>query len=166
MVREPSSATAKNIPHPLKFLLTKTHRRGKLIHVKRKVQIWTDKEIELNTGRSDGDKVLSIASSAKLSEDVGALREIGMRLRSPEVQNLAESIRANILGGPIPADEPVFLIRASDHHSTQAVKHYASIAATERGLHIEPVVTSALEHAKRMEAWPTKKSPSLPKERV
>lgn len=67
----------------------------------------------------------------------------------------------------IPADEPVFLLRAQDQFAAQAVRMWAervTIAALSRGEPSPPIALAALEHAKKMDAWPIKKQPDLPTE--
>ena len=60
----------------------------------------------------------------------------------------------------IPDDEPVFLLRAQDACAVQHVKDYADHIEL-RGASPE-MVAMVREHAKKMEAWPTKKLPDLP----
>jgi hypothetical protein len=60
--------------------------------------------------------------------------------------------------GKIPADEPVFLLRAQDELAARAVEFYAGLCAVEA----PDVCQKALAHAKQMRAWPTKKLPDLP----
>jgi hypothetical protein len=60
----------------------------------------------------------------------------------------------------IPKDEPVFLLRAQDACSADAVRHWAALAEGA-GAHPE-IVSKAREHAALMDAWPVKKVPDLP----
>lgn len=60
----------------------------------------------------------------------------------------------------IPADEPVFLLRAQDRAAAPAVRAWAAVA---QALGAEPeVVNNALHQAELMEAWPVKKIPDSP----
>ncbi|MGN6094498.1 MAG: hypothetical protein ACTHOL_19275 [Luteibacter jiangsuensis] len=61
----------------------------------------------------------------------------------------------------IPIDEPVFLLRAQDQFAPAAVRHWAELV--EAGGGDTAIVSSAREHAARMEAWPIKKVPDQPK---
>jgi hypothetical protein len=63
--------------------------------------------------------------------------------------------------GKIPADEPVFLIRAQDQLACMAVAYYAELCEKAQ---LPDVAAKAKEHAARMAAWPNKKIPDLPKE--
>lgn len=63
-------------------------------------------------------------------------------------------------GTPIGEDEPVFLIRAQDVSSGDAVRAWARLNDANGG---DPEVSRiAREHAARMDAWPTKKVPDVP----
>ena len=55
-------------------------------------------------------------------------------------------------------NEPVFLLRAQDELAARAVEFYAGLCAVEA----PEVCQRALDHAKLMRAWPTKKLPDLP----
>jgi len=55
----------------------------------------------------------------------------------------------------VPSDEPVFLIRAQDAVSADAVRAWATLAA-EAGAPMA-VIEQALQQADRMAAWPVKK---------
>lgn len=60
----------------------------------------------------------------------------------------------------IPAEEPVFLLRAQDRAAAPAVRAWATVA---QALGADPqVVANALSHADLMEAWPVKKIPDSP----
>lgn len=61
----------------------------------------------------------------------------------------------------IPEDEPVFLIRAQDANSGEAVRDYA-VRALRSGASPE-LVQRCFDHAKLMDAWPKKKVPDLAK---
>lgn len=62
--------------------------------------------------------------------------------------------------GLIPDDEPVFLIRAQDAASGAAVCAWAQLA--EMAGADPAIVQMARDHAARMNAWPSKKTPDLP----
>lgn len=55
--------------------------------------------------------------------------------------------------GKIPADEPVFLLRAQDGTAAHVVRFWAMLNAEGD----KNAVQLALDHADRMDAWPTKK---------
>lgn len=62
--------------------------------------------------------------------------------------------------GIIPADEPVFLLRAQDKIAAAVVDDYANRLAAVGG---DPeVVRRARAHALAMKRWPTKKFPDVP----
>ena len=60
----------------------------------------------------------------------------------------------------IPADEPVFLLRAQDMCAADTVRYWADKVERLAG---EPtdLARSAREHAKKMDAWPIKKVPDM-----
>lgn len=60
--------------------------------------------------------------------------------------------------GKIPADEPVFLLRAQDQLACMAVAYYASLCEKAQSA---AVAAKARAHADRMAAWPVKKIPDL-----
>jgi hypothetical protein len=65
--------------------------------------------------------------------------------------------------GKIPDDEPVFLLRAQDALAATAVRFYASLVQIRGG---DPeTARRAREQADRMDAWPKKKLPDLPKKK-
>lgn len=59
----------------------------------------------------------------------------------------------------IPADEPVFLLRAQDVLACKAVAYYAELCKASQA---PEVAAKAEGHAKRMAEWPVKKVPDLP----
>ena len=61
--------------------------------------------------------------------------------------------------GRIPADEPVFLLRAQDQLACMAVAYYAALSKEAQA---PEVAAKAQAHANRMAAWPKKKLPDLP----
>lgn len=63
--------------------------------------------------------------------------------------------------GKIPADEPVFLLRAQDQLACMAVAYYASLCDQAQATE---VAAKAWAHADLMAAWPTKKTPDIPQE--
>lgn len=61
--------------------------------------------------------------------------------------------------GKIPADEPVFLLRAQDQNAAFAVRAWATAVEEDGG---DPaIVQAARDHADRMDSWPKKKRPDL-----
>ena len=72
----------------------------------------------------------------------------------PDYQNIQAPKRQ------IPSDEPVFLIRAQDQVSGEAVRHWADLNDQYGGDPAASVL--AREHALRMDAWPKKKPGDLP----
>lgn len=69
---------------------------------------------------------------------------------------------ANGLPGGIPANEPVFLLRAQDLNAAEVVRFWAFLAQ-ESGAD-ENTIKSALAQADAMDAWPRKKTPDAPPE--
>lgn len=65
------------------------------------------------------------------------------------------TIKETTNGVLIPADEPVFLIRAQDHLGAEIVKLYATRMLGNGGN--PKMVAQINEHAKQMEAWGKKK---------
>lgn len=61
--------------------------------------------------------------------------------------------------GLIPADEPVFLIRATDRVSGDAVRAWADLHVKAGG-DLE-IAAMALDWADQMDAWPSKKEADL-----
>lgn len=61
--------------------------------------------------------------------------------------------------GIIPADEPVFLLRAQDKHAASFLRLYARTIRSEGG--DAELADMADRHAARMDAWPKKKSPDF-----
>lgn len=60
----------------------------------------------------------------------------------------------------IPADEPVFLLRAQDSVAPAAVRYWAQMYLRAGG--DADVALSAMQHALRMEAWPVMKLADAP----
>lgn len=61
--------------------------------------------------------------------------------------------------GKIPADEPVFLIRAQDISSAALVRKWAELNDENGG--DSRLSDLARQHATRMDAWPVKKNADL-----
>jgi hypothetical protein len=61
--------------------------------------------------------------------------------------------------GKIPADEPVFLLRAQDKLACIAVAYYAELCQQHQA---PEVAKKAMAHSDLMAAWPKKKTPDLP----
>lgn len=59
----------------------------------------------------------------------------------------------------IPADEPVFLLRAQDELACKAVAYYASLCEAAQA---PGIAAKARAHFDAMAAWPVKKIPDLP----
>lgn len=62
----------------------------------------------------------------------------------------------------IPAEEPVFLIRAQDQVGHTAVRAWAYLHRTNGGS--DAAYELAMQHADRMEAWPKKKPADVPED--
>lgn len=60
----------------------------------------------------------------------------------------------------VPRDEPVFLIRGQDAVGADAVRHWVAMAS--RNGAPQAIISAALEQARRMDAWPKKKTADLP----
>jgi hypothetical protein len=68
----------------------------------------------------------------------------------------------NLIGtdlDPIPADEPVFIIRAQDELGELVVRFYALLA--EQQLKNPGLAIKVREHADLFAVWPTRKKPDL-----
>lgn len=66
--------------------------------------------------------------------------------------------------GKIPADEPVFLVRAQDVAAADTVRAWAKINREKGGS--ETLSIAAEDHAKKMDAWPVKKPADYPKTEI
>lgn len=64
----------------------------------------------------------------------------------------------------IPADEPVFLIRAQDQVGSDAVRAWAHLHRVNGGS--DTAYTLAMAHADLMERWPKKKPADVPQEAI
>lgn len=83
-----------------------------------------------------------------------------MRHARPDYQDRIID-KANI----IPADEPVFLLRATDMLAPNTLRHWANMAWAN-GADRDGIVQQALDHADAMDAWQAdhgKKVPDAPK---
>ena len=60
---------------------------------------------------------------------------------------------------PIPADEPVFILRAQDDLAELVVRFYALLVETQ--LHDPVFAQRVREHADLFAVWPTRKRPDL-----
>lgn len=60
--------------------------------------------------------------------------------------------------GKIPADEPVFLLRAQDATAVKVLEYWISLNSDDTAIHL------AKEHVERMKAWPVKKRADVPPE--
>jgi hypothetical protein len=92
---------------------------------------------------------------------LAAIIQCGEWLGATMKHGRADYARIQDPGGKIPHDEPVFLLRAQDALAATAVRFYASLVQIRGG---DPeIVRQAREQAARMDAWPRKKMPDLPK---
>jgi hypothetical protein len=69
----------------------------------------------------------------------------------------------NLIGteaDPIPANEPVFILRAQDTLAEPILRMYAVLCQTQ--LHDPRMAASVLEQADLFAVWPTRKNPDLP----
>lgn len=126
--------------------------------------------------REDYNVIQDTTAARQLAElvlDMGMVTEKGAKAR-----NLARAVLGieSFSGGDptdevfistngtarrIPADEPVFLIRGQDVVGGDAVRAWADLAEVAGA---DPsIVSIAREHAAKMDAWPKKKTPDLPK---
>ncbi len=61
--------------------------------------------------------------------------------------------------GLIPADEPVFLLRAQDQHAADTLRFYAKLVYADKG---DPEIMALTEaQADAMDAWPKHKAPDI-----
>jgi hypothetical protein len=72
--------------------------------------------------------------------------------------------RIQDVGGQIPDDEPVFLLRAQDVAAADTVRYWAKLNVEGGG--DKDVSDRALAHADNMEAWVIKKRADTPAEAV
>lgn len=62
--------------------------------------------------------------------------------------------------GKIPADEPVFLMRAQDKHFDRVLRFYRDVVDMDDG---DPNIIAAInEHLALAAAWPVRKAPDMP----
>lgn len=106
--------------------------------------------------RADYDVFQDISAAKILAAEV--LAGNGLEDKACE---LARQILAEKAPSPrIPYDEPVFLIRGQDAVGADAVRAWADLAE-KQGADPE-IIRIAREHANKMAAWATKKTPDLP----
>lgn len=64
--------------------------------------------------------------------------------------------------GKIPADEPVLLFRAQDKHTAMVARFYRELLQSDP--ETTPGMLESIEaHIPRIDAWPVKKTPDLPR---
>lgn len=63
--------------------------------------------------------------------------------------------------GKIPKDEPVFILRAQDVNAPATLRFWAEQVGKSGG--DQAIAQLARDQADRMDAWPVKKSPDLPR---
>ena len=123
--------------------------------------------------RADYASIQDVTAAVKLARivlDMGLITDKGTRAKdlAREVLGIAHAggtapITTNGTTRWIPADEPVFLIRGQDVAGGDAVRGWATKAET-RGAD-KWIVEMARDHARKMDAWPKKKVPDLPRTR-
>ncbi len=114
----------------------------------------------MKTGRPDyDDQIISVRSNADLRETIvemlSAIPDADVRIR------LTTKI-GTILSGPIPADEPVFLLRGQDAMAPAAVRRMAYALGGLKDTRTAELVTAILKQAEQMEHWPVSKLPDVP----
>lgn len=62
--------------------------------------------------------------------------------------------------GAIPADEPVFLLRAQDELSARIVDYYAEAYLQNGG--DKETAMALMRHAQKMRQWPCRRFPTVP----
>ena len=62
--------------------------------------------------------------------------------------------------GLIPADEPVFLLRAQDKHFIAMLMYYKQLVYAARG--DGKIIDAVDKHLAAAKAWPVKKAPDMP----
>lgn len=115
----------------------------------------------MKTGRRDwDDQIISVKSKAKLLEMIDTV------LDSLTVREGLKKAFADILAGPIPEDEPVFLLRGQDLHGPETARNWARrLASHPTSDHtVAEMAHSAMLQADAMERWPVTKQPDLTKE--
>jgi hypothetical protein len=124
--------------------------------------------------RSDYDSIQDNSAAIALAELVlsmdmvtsrgKAARQLAREVLGIEEPNSGGPIRPITTNGTtrlIPIDEPVFLIRGQDAVSGDAVRAWADLAE-KAGASTDILAISRL-HAKKMDSWPKKKVPDVPK---
>lgn len=68
----------------------------------------------------------------------------------------------------IPENEPVFLLRGQDRNAAAAVRHYAALvrmnAPPGGEAEAQRIAEASEKQAARMDVWPKKKNPDMPKD--
>lgn len=93
-----------------------------------------------------------------------AARQLAREVLGIENPNSDGPIRPVTTNGTtrfIPIDEPVFLIRGQDAVSGDAVRAWADLA--EKSGASPDILAIARQHAEKMDSWPKKKIPDIPK---
>ena len=124
--------------------------------------------------RSDYDAIQDNSAAIELANlvlSMGSVTTEGLRCRQLARQVLGIDDHGHLAGVVpvhtngtlrlIPKDEPVFLIRGQDVAGGDAVRVWADLAA-ERGANAD-ILQAARDHAVKMDAWPKKKVPDMPK---
>jgi hypothetical protein len=123
--------------------------------------------------RADYDAIQDASAAVQLAELVMSMQmatDAGKKARDLARQVLGVqriwndrtiAIRTNGTTRFIPADEPVFLVRGQDIVGGAAVRAWADLAAAQGAA--PDILKVAREHAEKMDAWPVKKTPDLPK---
>lgn len=63
--------------------------------------------------------------------------------------------------GLIPADEPVFLLRAQDKHAAETLRYYAHLVRQSSDPNEKIIIATEMQAA-RMQEWPKHKAPDMP----
>lgn len=118
----------------------------------------------MKTGRKDWDEqIISVKSRAGLLALIEtALTAAADSLPSGEVGELERKF-ADVLAGPIPEDEPVFLARGQEIHGPETARNWARrLASHPTSDHtVAEMAHSAMLQADAMERWPVTKQPDL-----
>lgn len=104
--------------------------------------------------------ILSLTQPTELTPDMLARAQLlAQEVLGKEVPSHV-TVTTNGTTRLIPADEPVFLIRGQDAVGAEAVRAWAALAEANGAkpdiLHI------ARDHARKMDAWPKKKTADVP----
>lgn len=124
----------------------------------------------MKTGREDYDnEVICVRDRKALHEAIVRLRVMilgdspaGLSISAvPPAIAALDEIEANLNGGRIPDDEPVFILRGQDSIGPFAVRHLAAHLGSTKGADA-PTVASMYRQAEAMTAWPKSKLPDVP----